>query len=291
MGNQVASMTLSSKGSLPGEEGTDHAVAEPIRATSAAVRRFPKAGGASHRVLSPLVLVAIATVEVARAISSSLLQARFTPMVASTEEEAIEILGDIVPELVVVDVRLRALTDWVVSQAKDGARKPRAAVLLCEDGVAVPASFVDGQTRLAMRKPVSMEDLLDAIARVDEISAKKSDAHLLLANGSTLQEFGPLSIDLSKQMVFRRGQMRDEQGVELSPAEFRLLRFFSSNQDRCFTRAEILRGVWGGTAVMEERTVDVHVVRLRRALEPLGASSLIRTVRGVGYAAGVNPAS
>ena len=233
------------------------------------------------------MLVAVGTAEVAKVIAIGLSQAGFTAMIASTDDEAMAILNEIIPELAVVDARLCKATEWVLAEGTG----PRASVLLFDRGATTPEGFPDGRTRFAMRKPFSMVDLIEVLSRGDEVSAKEFDGHLATECGGTLQEFGPLIIDLSKQMVFRKGSEREEQGLELSPAEFRMLRFFSANRDRCFTRAEILRGVWGGAALMEERTVDVHVVRLRRALEPLGASSLIRTVRGVGYAAGVSLAS
>ena len=71
--------------------------------------------------------------------------------------------------------------------------------------------------------------------------------------------------------------------VTLGPTEFRLLRHFMSNKERVMTRNQLLDSVWGTNVYIEERTVDVHVRRLRKALEPFGKSDLIQTVRGVGY--------
>ena len=71
--------------------------------------------------------------------------------------------------------------------------------------------------------------------------------------------------------------------VLLGPTEFRLLRHFMSNKERVLTRGQLLDNVWGTNVYIEERTVDVHVRRLRKALEPSGKSDLIQTVRGVGY--------
>jgi len=71
--------------------------------------------------------------------------------------------------------------------------------------------------------------------------------------------------------------------LELGPTEFRLLRHFMSNAERVFTRSQLLDRVWGTNVYIEERTVDVHIRRLRKALEPYHKADLIQTVRGTGY--------
>ncbi len=71
--------------------------------------------------------------------------------------------------------------------------------------------------------------------------------------------------------------------VALGPTEYRLLEFFMRHPDRVYSRAQLLDRVWGGNVYVEERTVDVHIRRLRKALEPQGHDRLIRTVRGAGY--------
>jgi two-component system phosphate regulon response regulator PhoB len=71
--------------------------------------------------------------------------------------------------------------------------------------------------------------------------------------------------------------------IELGPTEFRLLRHFMSHLDRVFTRSQLLDTVWGANVYIEERTVDVHIRRLRKALEPFDKQHFIQTVRGAGY--------
>lgn len=75
----------------------------------------------------------------------------------------------------------------------------------------------------------------------------------------------------------------DGDRVELGPTEFRLLHFFMKTPERAYSRGQLLDQVWGDTVYIEERTVDVHIRRLRKALEPTGHDKLIQTVRGVGY--------
>jgi two-component system phosphate regulon response regulator PhoB len=71
--------------------------------------------------------------------------------------------------------------------------------------------------------------------------------------------------------------------VEMGPTEYRLLEFFMTHQDRAYSRAQLLDQVWGGNVYVEDRTVDVHIRRLRKALSPHGYENLVQTVRGTGY--------
>ncbi|MDO7667490.1 MAG: phosphate regulon transcriptional regulator PhoB [Pseudomonadota bacterium] len=75
----------------------------------------------------------------------------------------------------------------------------------------------------------------------------------------------------------------DGERIDLGPTEFRLLHFFMKNPDRAYSRGQLLDYVWGDTVYIEERTVDVHIRRLRKALEPSGYENFLQTVRGVGY--------
>jgi two-component system phosphate regulon response regulator PhoB len=71
--------------------------------------------------------------------------------------------------------------------------------------------------------------------------------------------------------------------IETGPTEFRLLHFFMAHPERVYSRSQLLDLVWGNNVYVEERTVDVHIRRLRKALEPYGCDNLIQTVRGAGY--------
>lgn len=75
----------------------------------------------------------------------------------------------------------------------------------------------------------------------------------------------------------------DERPVEMGPTEYRLLEFFMTHQDRAYSRAQLLDQVWGGNVYVEDRTVDVHIRRLRKALAPHKYDHLVQTVRGTGY--------
>jgi two-component system phosphate regulon response regulator PhoB len=83
--------------------------------------------------------------------------------------------------------------------------------------------------------------------------------------------------------------MVGEQTVSLGPTEYRLLSFFMTHAERVYSRSQLLDRVWGGNVYVEERTVDVHIRRLRKALEPFSAADFIQTVRGAGYRFSVRP--
>ncbi|VAW86548.1 Phosphate regulon transcriptional regulatory protein PhoB (SphR), partial [hydrothermal vent metagenome] len=74
-----------------------------------------------------------------------------------------------------------------------------------------------------------------------------------------------------------------DQEVKLGPTEFKLMQFFMSRPNRVFTRLQLLDRVWGEQVVVEDRTVDVHIRRLRKILETVQSAEVIQTVRGAGY--------
>ncbi len=91
--------------------------------------------------------------------------------------------------------------------------------------------------------------------------------------------FGDIAIDREKKRVTRAGR-----AVDLGPTEYRLLEFLMERPGRVFSREQLLDGVWGSDIYIDERTVDVHVGRLRKALNRGDETDPIRTVRGSGYA-------
>src|SRR6516165_11458 len=116
---------------------------------------------------------------------------------------------------------------------------------------------------------------------VPELSAR---VHALLRRAAPerladVLAFGDLEVDREKKRVSRAGQ-----AIELGPTEYRLLEFLMERPGRVFSREQLLDGVWGSEVYIDERTVDVHVGRLRKALNRGYANDPIRTVRGSGYA-------
>lgn len=117
-------------------------------------------------------------------------------------------------------------------------------------------------------KPFSPRELT---ARINALLRRKSPEQ-----GTEVLKAGPVILDQAACTVSLHGKY-----VEMGPAEFKLLRFFMAHPNRVFSRSQLLDKVWGQDVVIEERTVDVHVLRLRKALK--GMESLIKTVRSVGY--------
>jgi two-component system phosphate regulon response regulator PhoB len=119
-------------------------------------------------------------------------------------------------------------------------------------------------------KPFSPRELLARINAVLRRTAGTGSGEALAAGG--------LVLDTASHRVTAEGQV-----VTLGPTEFRLLQFFMEHPERVYSRSQLLDRVWGGNVYVEERTVDVHIRRLRKALEPFARDGLIQTVRGSGY--------
>jgi two-component system, OmpR family, phosphate regulon response regulator PhoB len=119
-------------------------------------------------------------------------------------------------------------------------------------------------------KPFSFPELIARIRAVLRRATPGGEDEKLVVDG--------LTVDVASQRVTAHGRP-----VHLGPTEYRLLHFFASHPERVYTREQVLDRVWGQNVYVEERTVDVHIRRLRKALEPHGCDGLIQTVRGTGY--------
>lgn len=124
-------------------------------------------------------------------------------------------------------------------------------------------------------KPFSPRELVSRVRAV--LRRAQGDAVELIKAGA-------LSIDPVGHRVYAHGS-----NIKLGPTEYRLLNFMMSNCERVFSRNQLLDRVWGANVYLEERTVDVHVRRLRKALADSGCDGLIQTVRGVGYRFSTRP--
>ena len=124
-------------------------------------------------------------------------------------------------------------------------------------------------------KPFSPRELVARIKAVLRRRAPQMTEDLVEVNG--------LSLDPVSHRVISK-----DKKLELGPTEFRLLHFFMTHPERVYTRSQLLDQVWGDHVFVEERTVDVHIRRLRCALEPSSHDYLIQTVRGAGYRLSIN---
>ena len=119
-------------------------------------------------------------------------------------------------------------------------------------------------------KPFSFPELL---ARIQAVLRRTTPGGV-----DELVQVGPIQIDTAGQRVTINGH-----SVQLGPTEYRLLHFFATHPDRVYTREQVLDRVWGQGVYVEERTVDVHIRRLRKALEAFACDAMVQTVRGTGY--------
>lgn len=119
-------------------------------------------------------------------------------------------------------------------------------------------------------KPFSTREL---VSRIKAVLRRSS-----LLSADKPIEIGKLSLDAKSQRL-----TADNKPIDIGPTEYRLLAFFMSHPERVYTRAQILDQVWGSHVYIEDRTIDVHIRRLRKLLHPYNCDTLIQTVRGTGY--------
>lgn len=121
-----------------------------------------------------------------------------------------------------------------------------------------------------LTKPVSLEELH---ARIRALLRRSQGL-----NQETALSCGPITLDPVNHTV----QVKN-QSIKIGQTEFRLLHYLMRKPDRLHSRAQLLDQVWGQGVFIEERTVDVHILRLRKLLKPFGLDGMVRTVRGAGY--------
>ncbi len=199
--------------------------------------------------------------------------AEFRVIEAGHADEARKLLGIENPDLLVLDWMLPGRSGLeLAQQLKQNAKTRNLPVIMVsargeeEDRVRGLDTGADDY----ITKPFSPREL---VARVNAVLRRTKSEDL-----ADEVEIGGLRIDNISHRVSVDGRQ-----VEIAPTEYRLLHFFMTHADRAFSRSQLLDQVWGDQVYVEERTVDVHVRRLRKALEPTGHDRLLQTVRGVGY--------
>lgn len=181
-------------------------------------------------------------------------------------------------DAVVLDLGLPRLDGLTVLQRWRGAgRTMPVLILTARDSWHEKVTGIDTGADDYLAKPFSPKELL---ARMRAVLRRKAPQ----AADEALQ-VGPLRLEPATHRVFcvREGEAEAAIELRLGPTEFRLLRFFMAHAQRVHTRAQLLDRVWGDHVFIEERTVDVHIKRLREALAAADCAALVETVRGVGY--------
>lgn len=200
-------------------------------------------------------------------------QAGFTPAAAADAEEARKTLDDDLPDLILLDWMLPGISgvEWARRLKKDQSYRELPIILLTargeeEDKVRGLEIGADDY----MTKPFSPKELIARVRAVLRRSGK--------IQGSAQIELGDLVLDTEQHRL----SIGDKQ-LDVSPTEFRLMQFFMMHPDKVYNRAQLLDQVWGRNVYIEERTVDVHIRRLRKILGEYGKEDLVQTVRGFGY--------
>ncbi len=198
-------------------------------------------------------------------------QAGFHVDVAASAEQAQTLLANVLPDLILLDWMLPGISGIELTQClkKDANFQQLPVILLTargeeEDKVRGLELGADDY----VTKPFSPKEL---IARIKAVLRRTSSDNRLVAQGGFV-------LDLDKHVL-----KFNEQKLDVSPLEFRLMRFFMQHPGKVFSRAQLLDQVWGRSVYVEERTVDVHIRRLRKILMEYGAKDAIETIRGFGY--------
>ena len=198
----------------------------------------------------------------------------FRVTAANDGEEGLALLAEDRPDLLVLDWMLPHVSGIEICRQirRSGALRDLPVIMLTARGE--EADRVRGLEVGAddyVIKPFSPSELVARIRAVLR-RARPSGADEMLT-------YSGIAMDLAAHRVTRSGR-----SIHLGPTEFRLLRFFMERPGRVFTREQLLDGVWGRDLYVELRTVDVHIRRLRKAINGEGERDPIRTVRSAGYA-------
>ena len=203
----------------------------------------------------------------------NLKQAGHTPIRAMSVEQAQLLMRETLPDLIILDWMLPGMSgiEFARRLKSDSGSKDIPIILLTAKGE--EADKVRGLEVGAddyVTKPFSPRELL---ARVKAVLRRRAPQMT-----DDPIEVGGLRVDPVTHRVSGNGT-----SIDLGPTEFRLLHYLMSNPERVHSRSHVLDKVWGDRVYVEDRTVDVHIRRLRKALETSGHEEMIQTVRGVGY--------
>ncbi|HRJ60213.1 MAG TPA: phosphate regulon transcriptional regulator PhoB [Azospirillaceae bacterium] len=224
--------------------------------------------------VKPLILIVEDETDIVTLLRYNLEKEGFRVIAAGDGEEALLLAGEQSPNLMLLDWMLPLMSGLEVCRQLRRNPKTRDIPVIMLTARGEEADRVRGLNSGAddyITKPFSPTEM---VARIRAVLRRSSPG----LSDETL-EFSDVVMDLAAHRVRRGG--RD---VHLGPTEFRLLRHFMQHPGRVFSREQLLDIVWGHDVYVEPRTVDVHIRRLRKALNDETESDLIRTVRSAGYA-------
>lgn len=219
------------------------------------------------------VLVVEDEAAIAELISLNLRHAGYEVTLAATADQAQSEVTRVLPDLVILDWMLPGQSGLSLAKRWRSEQRTRELPIIMLTARADETDKVAGLDAGAddyLAKPFSTNELM---ARIRAVLRRKAPEAL-----DSAVEVGRLRLDPATRRV-----SVGEQDIKVGPTEFRLLHFLMTHPERVHSRAQLLDRVWGDHVFIEERTVDVHVKRLREALSPAKCSQIIETVRGAGY--------
>ena len=202
----------------------------------------------------------------------SLQRAGYSVVETEDAEQALDKLGAILPEIMLVDWMLPGMEgpEFVKRIRKDELTQNIPVIMLTARGEETDKlKGFDTGIDDYVTKPFSPKELL---ARMKALLRRSGN------DGDEVLQVNDLSLDMKAHRL-----LIGNESIQVGPTEFKLLEFFLKHQDRVYSREQLLDLVWGRNVYVEERTVDVHILRLRKLLSPYGYDKLVQTVRGAGY--------
>jgi two-component system phosphate regulon response regulator PhoB len=206
-------------------------------------------------------------------IAYNLKQAGHQPLRADNAEQALTLVANALPDLVLLDWMLPGLSGIEFARRLRADKRTRAIPIIMLTARSDEQDKLQGLETGAddyITKPFSPRELN---ARIKAVLRRRAPEMT-----DDMVQLGGLKLDPASHRVTGNGDP-----VELGPTEFRLLHFLMTHAERVHSRTQLLDQVWGDHVFVEERTVDVHIRRLRKALEPTELDGLVQTVRGTGY--------
>jgi two-component system phosphate regulon response regulator PhoB len=219
------------------------------------------------------ILIVEDEADIQEVIAYSLKKSGHEPIRAASAEQALDVLRACMPQLVVIDWMLPGMSGIELARRLRADKRSAAVPIIMLTARGTEQDKLAGLEIGAddyMTKPFSPAELNARIKAVLRRRAPQATDDAIEAAGLVLD---PVSYRVSAA----------GKAVALGPIEFKLLHFLMTHPDRVYTRAQLLDQVWGDHVFIEDRTVDVQVRRLRKALEATGHDNLIQTVRGAGY--------
>ena len=206
-------------------------------------------------------------------VAVNLEHAGFETLRAASAEDAGRLLSDILPDLVLLDWMLPGQSGVALARRLRGDARTRELPMIFLTARAEEPDKIAGLEAGAddyITKPFSTKEL---VARIRAVLRRRKPQH-----GDVPVEIAGLRLDPVAHRVTGNGEV-----LNFGPTEFRLLHYLMTHPNRVYSRAQLLDEVWGDHVFIEERTVDVHIRRLRAGLTPTGHDALIETIRGSGY--------